>query len=147
MHYPFEAGLILEPAQYNTQDLSPAPGLSALDQEWVRSFYPPVSPEQDPTLEPFRSVRLRLMPGEQANFHVRPVATRNYTFRTFGTADTVLVLFEEVDGELRYVIGDDDSGEDYNAEFRVKLFAGRNYVLRARLYWVSRQEDFGLIMW
>jgi hypothetical protein len=147
MHYPFEAGLIVEPQRFETEGLSPAPGLSALDREWVRSLYPPLSPVQDPTLEPFQSVQLRLMPGEQANFHVKPEATRNYNFRTLGTADTVLVLFEYVNGELRYVTGDDDSGEDYNAEFRVKLFAGRDYVLRARLYWVGRQGDFGVIMW
>ena len=44
------------------------------------------------------------------------------------------MLFEDVDGELRYVAGDDDSGEDRNALVRVKLFRGRTYVVRLRLY-------------
>ena len=58
-----------------------------------------------------------------------------------------MVLFESVAGQLRYVTGDDDSGADQNAEFTVRLFAGRKYVLRVRLYWAARQEDFAVLMW
>ena len=63
-----------------------------------------------------------------------PTATRDYTIQTFGASDTVMVLFEGADGELRYQAGDDDSGEDRNATLQVKLFQGREYVLRVRLY-------------
>ena len=72
MHYPFDAGLILEPTRYRTEDLVPAGGLSPVDQDWVRTFYPPLTPQSDPTLKPFQSVRLRLGPGEQANFKSSP---------------------------------------------------------------------------
>jgi len=50
-------------------------------------------------------------------------------------------VLEEVDGELRYVAGDDDSGEDRNSLLQAKLFQGRRYVLRIRLYyaWASGQ--------
>ena len=55
---------------------------------------------------------------------IRPDATRKYEIRTFGTSDTVMVLFEDENGELRYLAGDDDSGEDYNAHLQVKLLKG-----------------------
>jgi hypothetical protein len=40
-------------------------------------------------------------PGSQADFSLEHQASRKYEIATFGTADTVLVLFEEVNGELR----------------------------------------------
>jgi hypothetical protein len=146
MHYPFPAGLILEPQRYQHQDLQPAGGLSARDRTWARTFYPPLD-DALPTLEPFRSEPLELTAGQQTNFSVRPDATRTYDFQTFGSADTVMVLFEEVDGSLRFRAGDDDSGEDRNAAFRVKLFKGRRYVLRVRLYWAWASGATAVMMW
>jgi hypothetical protein len=55
-----------------------------------------------PALVPFRSAPLRLGPGEQADFVVEPPATRAYRVGTFGDSDTVVVIFEERDGEPRY---------------------------------------------
>ena len=147
MHYPFEAGMILEPEEYKTNPLMPGPGLSTRDREWVKSFYPALRGDDYDELTPFQSVQATLNPGEQLNFHVRPSATRVYTFATFGWSDTVLVLFEEIDGQPRYVTGDDDSGYARNARFEQKLFAGRTYILRVRLYWQHRKGDFGVMMW
>jgi hypothetical protein len=59
----------------------------------------------------------------------------------------VIVLFEDVDGELRYVAGDDDSGEDRNALLRVKLFRGRTYVLRIRLYSSWESGETAVMHW
>lgn len=146
MHYSFEAGLIEKPEKYK-DGLTPAPGLSERDKQWVKKFYPPLGPKDHQELVPFKSVRLHLEPAEQANFVVCPEATRNYRICTFGECDTVLVLFEQVNGELRYRTADDDSGEDYNANFRVKLYAGRKYVLRLRLYYQYREGDVGVMMW
>ena len=67
------------------------------------------------------------------NLRIAPTATRDYEIRTFGTSDTVVVLFVEEGGELQFLAGDDDSGEDRNAYLKVKLFKGRKYVLRVRL--------------
>ena len=69
-------------------------------------------------LRPFQSVALTIGAGGQSNFVIRPDATRNYEIRTFGASDTVIVLFEDDNGELRYLAGDDDSGEDLNASYR-----------------------------
>lgn len=146
MHYPFEAGLIDEPAQYR-DGLAPAPGLSQRDKTWVRTFYPPLDDDDYALLTPFRSVELAIAEGEQRNFTIEPSATRYYDFRTFGTSDTVMVLFEDEDGNLRYRTGDDDSGEDYNSSFRVKLFSGRRYVLRIRLYYSHRSGETAVMMW
>jgi hypothetical protein len=139
MHYAFPAGLIREPAAY-TGGIRPPGTLSALDREFVARWYPPLAPDLV-TLEPMRSVLTDLGPGEQADYAIEPRGTRRHRIGTFGASDTVIVLFEEVDGELRYLAGDDDSGKDLNALLRVKLFRGRRYVLRVRLYssWESGQ--------
>ena len=45
------------------------------------------------------------------------------------------MLFEDINGEPRFVAGDDDSGEERNASITQKLFAGRSYIARLRLYY------------
>lgn len=147
MHYPFDRGLILEPEEYRTKTLEPAPGLSARDKEWARHFYPELSRSDYQELTPFNSVQAAIDPGEQLNFYLKPNATRKYEMATFGTADTVMVLFEDVGGEPRYLSGDDDSGEALNSRIQYKLLAGRTYILRIRLYWQHRKGDFGVMLW
>jgi hypothetical protein len=146
MHYPFNKGLILEPQKYK-KGIRPDPGLSPRDITWVKVFYPPIDPGDYPELKPMESVPMTISAGEQVNFVIKPVATRNYHMQTFGTSDTVMVLFEDEDGELRYRAGDDDSGEDYNANIRFKLVKGRRYVLRIRLYYSGRSGETAVMMW
>lgn len=146
MHYPFRAGLIKVPEEYIDSPLVPEGALSDRDQEWARVFYPPLE-DQPAELRPFESQRLSLGAGEQANFSIKPSVTRNYDFLTFGESDTVIVLFEDESGDLRYLTADDDSGEDYNAHLRVKLIAGREYVLRVRLYWSGDTGETAVMMW
>lgn len=133
MQYGFRPGLIRRPEEYRDNGIPSPLELSQHDQEYVRSWYPPATPDML-ELEPFRSVMLDLASGEQSDYEILPPATQKYQFGTFGSADVLLVLFEEVDGELRYLTGEDDSGEDRNGRFDVKLFQGRRYVLRARMY-------------
>ena len=57
------------------------------------------------------------------------------------------MLFEDVDGQLRYVAGDDDSGEERNSSLSVKLFQGRRYVVRVRLYWAGRSGESAVMYW
>ena len=146
MEYPFEPGLINEPAQYRREGLTPAGGLSTLDVSYAKSFYPLVDEGDVTDLTPLQSVQLDLAAGEQKNLNVVPNGTRDYEIRTVGTSDTVVVLFEEVDGEMRYSAGDDDSGEDRNAYLRVKLYQGRKYVLRVRLYYSNIAGGTAVIM-
>ena len=145
MHYPFGSGLILEPARYRN-GLRPRPGLSQKDKEQVRLFYPPLEPEH-PELVPFQSQMLSIGPGKQRDFTVIPTASRDYNFRTFGASDTVMVLFEDHDGELRYLKGDDDSGTNLNASFEVRLRKGRKYVLRIRMYFSFSTGETAVLMW
>ncbi|NEQ34684.1 MAG: hypothetical protein F6K04_27625, partial [Leptolyngbya sp. SIO4C5] len=145
MHYPFAAGMIKEPSQYSS-GLYPKPGLSENDIAQVKLFYPPQQPIY-PELRPLESQTLSLKAGEQKNFNVIPTATRHYSFRTFGESDTVMVLFEERDGELRFLAGDDDSGTDLNAQFTVRLTKGHKYVLRIRLYYNFSTGDTAVMMW
>ena len=145
MHYPFGPGLIKEPARYSN-GLSPAGGLSDHDETWVRTFYPPLA-EPEKELRLLETVRLDIAPGEQKNLVIRPEATRYYDVRTFGTSDSVMVLFEDRSGQLRYLTGDDDSGEDRNASIRTRLVKGRRYVLRVRLYYANRAGETAVMMW
>ncbi|MBY0274173.1 hypothetical protein K2Z84_02435 [Candidatus Binatia bacterium] len=133
MHYAFDAGLIDRPEQFRN-GLRPAGGLSAADVAEVRRFYPPLDDAANPQLVPLRSEALALAPGEQKNFSIVPGATRDYTIQTFGESDTVMVLFEDQGGDLRYVQADDDSGTSLNARITERLYKGRKYVLRIRLY-------------
>lgn len=145
MHYPFGPGLIREPTQYRN-GLNPAQGLSGKDIAQVKLFYPPLKAVM-PQLKPFEAERLSLTAGQQVNFGVIPESSRKYNFRTFGDSDTVMVLFEDDDGDLRYVSGDDDSGSDSNASMEVRLTKGRRYVLRLRLYYQFSSGDTVLFMW
>ena len=146
MHYPFEAGLIKLPAQYRN-GLTPDPELSGRDKEWVKSFYPALDGEDHPELKPFRPEPLSILPGEQKNFVIQPDATKYYNIRTFGVSDTIMVLFEDENGELRYRTADDDSGTDFNASIRIKLIKGHRYVLRVRLYYSDQSGETVVMMW
>ena len=126
--------------------MSPDDGLSPRDATWAKSFYPELEPEM-PELTPFRSAHLDIAEGEQNNFAIRPSASRTYTIRTFGVSDTVMVLFEDVDGELRFQAADDDSGQSYNANLQVRLLKGHEYVLRIRLYWSDVSGRTAVLMW
>ncbi|WP_405674225.1 M12 family metallopeptidase [Streptomyces canus] len=146
MEYAFEAGLILEPEQFRA-GLDPPGTLSAADKEYVLRWYPPTEPTRPPALVPFRSAPLGLGPGEQADFTVEPPETREYTVGTFGDSDTVVVVFEERDGEPRYLIGRDDGGTPHNATIRARLVKGRRYFVRVRLYSAWGSGETAVMCW
>lgn len=146
MHYPFGKGLIDKPEKYRN-GLFPKGGLSDFDQIWVKQFYPQLNPQQDPVLKPFESVRLNLTAGDQQNFNIEPTDTRYYTIQLFGKSDVVAALFEDVNGEYKYQTADDDSGVERNATIRAKLFKGRRYKLRIRLYYSGSTSDNAVMMW
>jgi hypothetical protein len=147
MHYPFEAGLILEPERFRG-GLQPAGGLSARDKEWVRTFYPSLRPADHKELPLLTSERLTISAGEQRNFLLKPTVTRNYEIRTFGTSDTVIVLFERAsNGKESYLTADDDSGEQRNAYLRRRLLRDRVYVLRIRLYYTAAAGETSVMWW
>ncbi|MEG4500109.1 M12 family metallopeptidase [Microcoleus sp. F10-C6] len=146
MHYAFAAGLIEKPVEYQN-GLNPAGGLSKQDVLQVRLFYPPLDDSSYTELKPFHSEILSLAPAEQKNFAIEPSATRTYTIGTFGNVDTVMVLFEDQSGDLKYVAGDDDSGTDLNAQINVRLYQGRRYVLRIRLYSNFSGGEASVMLW
>lgn len=146
MHYAFAAGLIDKPEQYRN-GLKPAGGLSELDVQQTRLFYPPIEESSYTELKPFHSEILAMAPTEQKNFAINPPATRSYTIQTFGQLDTVMVLFEDQNGDLKYVDGDDDSGTDLNSQINVRLYQGRRYVLRIRLYSNFDAGESSVMLW
>lgn len=134
MEYEFEPGLIDEPQQYEISGLVPPGTLSKADKEWVRKWYPPIGAVL-PTLQPFQTIAVQLAAGQQIDVAIKPTESRKYTIETKGATDTLLVLFEEVNGVPQLLAGDDDSGEDRNASIVHRLFSGRTYVARLRLYY------------
>jgi len=148
MHYSFEKGLILKPEKYQNQPLIPAGGLSARDKEWVKTFYPPITARDYQKLELLKSQVMQLGPGEQKNYLFEAPYTDEFTFRTIGKSDTVMVLFEDqgANAEPRYIQGDDDSGEDRNALITAHLAKGSKYILRVRLYWAKRSGSTAVIV-
>ncbi|HSL69795.1 MAG TPA: M12 family metallopeptidase, partial [Longimicrobiales bacterium] len=126
MHYAFEPGLIKEPALYHRKGLFPAGGLSRADKAWVRNFYPAIRKSDISLLEPGVSQPLAaLSNGQQQNFLIKPPGTRVYEMRTFGTCDSVIVLFVRDGNSWRYQTADDDGGEDRNAALKLKLFSSK----------------------
>lgn len=148
MHYPFEAGLIKVPERFLTQALKPAGGLSARDKTYVKQLYPGQGPVADfPVLKLMESRPLNIAPGQQVDLRLVPQRTRYYEIKTFGMSDAVIVLFEDVNGQMKYLGGDDDSGEDRNAYMKFRLSRGRKYVLRLRLYYADRAGETAVMWW
>ncbi|MFF9408373.1 M12 family metallopeptidase [Streptomyces anandii] len=146
MEAPFAPGLILEPEQYR-RGMEPPGTLSPADKEFVLRWYPPADPAAPPALVPFRSAPLRLGPGEQADFTVEPPETRTYTVRTFGECDAAVVVFEEREGEPRFLSGRDDGGAPHNATLTVRLVKGRRYFVRVRLYSAWGSGETAVMCW
>ena len=146
MHYSFSPGLIVQPPGFLQKGLDPAPGLSDVDKDEVRRFYASLVPTDYIELRPFVLHKLTLDPGAQLTFDIRPEYWRTYDMRTFGVADTVMVLFEGVDNP-RFLAGNDDSGTDLNSHISMRLFRDRVYLLRVRLYWQQASETTALLMW
>ncbi len=148
MHYPFGAGLILKPERYRSQPLQPAGGLSPRDVAQVRKIYPPQgSVGSLPSLSLAASMPLNIAAGGQVDVRIRPSRSRSYQLGTFGEADTLIVLFEEQGGALKYLAGDDDSGEDRNALLRLRLTRDKMYVLRVRMYYASFAGETAVMWW
>jgi hypothetical protein len=144
MEYEFAEGLIEKPEQYR-DGLVPAGGISERDKEWVRHWYPASVESEEIT--PDTPVTLRLKPGEAREFVFRPGETRAYDFQTSGDADTVMVLFEEKNGEREQLDQDDDSGEDWNSRIHHELTEGKKYILGVRLYWDYETGETTLKVW
>jgi hypothetical protein len=144
MEYEFEPGLIDEPDQYDVNGLFPPGTLSSADKEWALKWYPPLQATPT-TLQPFQTVAVDLAAGQQLDFTIKPTASRKYTIETKGASDTLMVLFEDINGEPRYLAGDDDSGEDRNAQIVHKLFKGRTYIVRLRLYYPGQSGTTSLM--
>lgn len=146
MHYQFDAGLILAPPEYQ-DGVWPVGGLSAEDKLWARHTYPAFDTKKLAVLEPLHSHRLAIAPGEQRDFLLKPDSTRQYTIQTFGESDTVMVVFEDVDGTPRYLAGEDDTGTEANARLEVRLRPERRYTLRIRLAYEDVSGSTAVMMW
>lgn len=146
MHYPFEAGLILKPVKYRS-GLTPRGGLSRRDKSWVRKFYPPVRAGAARGLRPLQSTPLRIAAGGQADFGFTADRTREYSFATFGVADTVLAVRESAGANGAILAEDDDSGTDRNASVRLKLRKGNRVRVQVRMRYIDPAGEAAVMVW
>jgi hypothetical protein len=144
MEYEFQAGLIAKPVQY-TNGLTPPGTLSTIDKSWVLKWYPSM-PKKLSTLQPLKPASADLNSGQQMDFAIKPTESRAYTIETKGASDSVLTLFEDINGVPRFVAGDDDSGTERKAAITQKLFAGRNYVARLRVVYPGQSGTTSLML-
>lgn len=144
MHYPFQPGLILEPVEFRN-GINPAGGLSAKDKEFVKKFYPMLAANDYVALKLSQSQPMDIQAGEQKNFTFKPTTSAKYTIETFGKMDTVMVLFEKLNGEEIYLAGDDDSGTDFNSKIEHRLIKGSEYIIRVRMFYAER-DGSGSVM-
>lgn len=145
MHYPFDAGLILEPAPFRN-GIQPAGGLSAKDKEFVKKFYPPLTASDYIELKLSESQPMEIAAGAQKNFTFTPKRSRKYIIETFGKADTLMVLYEKSGNEEIYLSGDDDSGLDTNSKIELRLIKGRKYIIRVRLYYADAEGSVSVMI-
>ena len=114
----------------------------------MKKFYPALQPTvRIPELRPFESQPIDLTAGQQLNFTISPTLSRDFVIQTFGAADTVMVLFERISGQQRFLAGDDDSGTAFNAKIEQRLFRGGDYVLRLRLYSAVAVGQSAVMLW
>jgi hypothetical protein len=148
MHYDFPSGLVLQPQKYHDEGIHPPVGrLSQHDIAQVKLFYPEIRSTNYPRLEVMRSQTLSIGAGQQRDFAIEPTESREYTIGTFGKSDTVMVLFEKTDTDLKFVAGDDDSGTGLNARIGEWLDKDKKYVLRIRLYMNWASADTAVMLW
>lgn len=147
MHYSFKAGIINYPDEYKTRPLVPDLGLSEVDINEVKKFYPPPEGKEPIELKPYHSQLIDVQPSEQLDFNIKPERTRKYSIQTFGDIDTVMVLFEDVNGNPIYLDGDDDSGYDYNSQIEARLIKNKTYYLRIRLYYSTDSGKGAVMLW
>lgn len=152
MHYPFDPGMIDQPARYR-DGLVPAGGLSARDRQWALKFYPGMAGRPPRALVPLETAALDLGPAEQADFIFVPDQDREYEFRTFGTADTAMALYAPgapgapgAQGET-VLAADDDSGTERNAYLKLRLRAGEHYLLRVRMQFEDAAGRTAVMVW
>jgi len=144
MEYEFEAGLIEKPVQYQG-GLTPPGTLSASDKSWVLQWYPAM-PKKLSTLQPLKPASADLTSGQQMDYAIKPTESRPYTIESKGATDSVLTLFEDIDGVPKFLAGDDDSGTERKAAITQKLFAGRNYVARLRVVYPGQSGTTSLML-
>lgn len=142
MHYPFEAGLILEPSQYRTTPLLPLPGLSPKDRELMSAWYPGGATPTEPP-KPVRRELLKGIPvvlgskgaqlaGQEFRFTMSVKGWQRWTVKTEGDADTTMVLKQPNGAQL---MADDDSGYLRNAQLSKWEWASKTYHLDLRVNW------------
>ena len=146
MMYELDDSWIDGPPPLNRDGIHPDSGLSVIDKTWAKKFYPTVGSTPLPALKLYVTSTFKILPREQISYSFIPKVTREYTIRTFGKIDSIMVLFELTSSGEKYVSGDDDSSEDRNSSITKSLTKGKEYIIRTRLYSHWGEEAMSIII-
>jgi hypothetical protein len=138
--------LIQAPAKYVT-GLTPKGGLSPADKTWVAQVLPWRQGTGEPQLKVGLSQFAQAEGRRDTRVRVRTDAHPHLHIGTFGTSDTVLVLFEVTPRASADRRANDDSGTDLNAHVQMRLQKGRKYQVGVRLYYADAALETSLMVW
>lgn len=148
MHYPFEAGLILQPAYYYSNPLIPAGGLSPTDIAQVKSWYPAANIIPINTIAYKTVQQMVVKAGVEVLFKFVPSASGSYSFQTVGdNIDTLLTLYEEQGASKVKLATDDDSAGQAHAKIKANLVLGKSYIVGIRLYSNTKEGVTNLVVY
>ena len=117
------------------------------DVKFAVTFYPATNPNKDIVITEGVASDIPVKSSEQQNYIFKPTVTKYYTLQTNGKLDTVMVLSEKLAGnQLQYLSGDDNSGTDNNALIRIKLFRGKTYVIKLKVYYKPLKGKTSLLV-
>lgn len=136
MHYPVEPGAMQLPHPYDATGVGENITLSPQDMAWVRYWYP-ANLALTPA-DPGSCNILSAKSGDQAAFSLTPAQSGFYTMAIKGTADAVMVLFEERDDVLHQLEAKNDAGTDANARITTALRKGARYQIQIRTVYADK---------
>jgi hypothetical protein len=137
MHYPFKAGLISAPPEC-AGGTPPNYIMSANDIAWVVRFYPLLG--NGTPIAVGDTAALPRSPGAQAAFAFTANESREHIVATRGQSDARLILYERRGQRWAVIAEADDYARDLNAEIRVPLTKGNEYLVAARTYFAEADE-------
>lgn len=144
MNYAFPARCIRNPKGYSG-GLALTAALSQGDKARARRVYQPRTAPRL-LLKPVKQQPVDALQGEQCEFVILPEESRNYKIETFGEFDCAFTVHEQ-DGAIEHFMDEArDGGIDDNANLKLRLMAGRRYVVRLRVLHMEGPTPAAIIL-
>ena len=143
MHHPVPPNHIVRPDRWRG-GIAPNLKLSDGDIAWARANYPEI--EDQPAIGVLDLKPVTAQNGAQSNFTFTPRTSRTYAIKLLGQCDAKIAVFEQCEGQWRYFDAVDFSGQDGDAQLRVRLVKGRQYAMRTRIHYAPARRGAALVI-